>query len=309
MNINYHMNIFTKNNNKFSKCKHNPSISEKEIETFLEKHPYILEDNLVIIGSQVNVKPYGIIDLLGLDSENNLVIIEIKKDMADHEAVGQIFKYSVWADACDFTNFIKLSNKSKLKIPPKLSKIIKKKIDDETIKFNAYPRFYIVAERINENVIKIVDKFSAKNYDNIECIEIQFYDDKRKILLNKLFPIQKPSSNNNNVSKYQNIDKSVLNLFNKIKKIIGSWDGVVIYDDVIHYTPFKCGKRNFLAVHLRKRKLIAHIISRDINDPKKLLKAHNKNKFKGRIWEMTVNGSNINDLIFFTKQAYESICK
>ena len=111
------------------------------------------------------------------------------------------------------------------------------------------------------------------------------------------------------MSKYQNIDKSVLNLFNKIKKIIGSWDGVVIYDDVIHYTPFKCGKRNFLAVHLRKRKLIAHIISRDINDPKKLLKAHNKNKFKGRIWEMTVNGSNINDLIFFTKQAYESICK
>ena len=64
MNINCHMNIFTKNNNKFSKCKHNPSISEKEIEIFLEKHPYILEDNLVIIGRQVHIESYGVIDLL-----------------------------------------------------------------------------------------------------------------------------------------------------------------------------------------------------------------------------------------------------
>ena len=49
------MDVFAKHNNKFSKCELIPQKFEKNIETFLEKHPYVLDDGFDIIGRQVKI--------------------------------------------------------------------------------------------------------------------------------------------------------------------------------------------------------------------------------------------------------------
>ena len=115
------MDIFIKNKNKFSKHKRNPSNSETEIEIFLEKNPHILEKNLEIIGRQVKIKSNGQkIDLLGLDSENNLIVIEIKKGKAKYDAIGQGRHYHMWASHIKLVDFVYLMDKQNLKIPQRL---------------------------------------------------------------------------------------------------------------------------------------------------------------------------------------------
>ena len=71
---------------------------EKEIEEFLEKHIEILDKDIFIIGRQVPTANNTFIDLMGLDVEGNVVIVEIKKAIAERKVVSQILEYGVWAE-------------------------------------------------------------------------------------------------------------------------------------------------------------------------------------------------------------------
>ncbi|MDI1495077.1 MAG: hypothetical protein K8823_383 [Cenarchaeum symbiont of Oopsacas minuta] len=297
------MDVFTRYNNKLSKFQHQPNNFEIDLEDFLEKNPSILEDNLKIIGRQVNATPHGKIDLLGLDSQNNLVIIEIKKNTAKYDAVAQAINYHLWACKLKITDLIHIKGKSKLKIPKKLTEDIRNTIDGKDVNFNEYPRLYVVAEHLHENAITYAEKMKTTDID-IDCVEINFYDNKKIILVNKIFST--PTFFDDDISKYHNIDKSVLDLVNTIKKYVNNWSDVTIHHTK-NYIAFKHNKRNFLALHLRQHKLIAHIIKKNIDDPKKFLKPHNKNKFNGRIWEMPVDKASMKYLKNLIKQAYENI--
>ncbi len=297
------MDIFVNNNNKFTKCKHFTSKSEDQIETFLEKNPHILENELEIIGRQVNIKPHGKIDLLGLDSKNNLVIIEVKKYMPTHNVIGQIIDYYTWACRCDIANFIKIRKKSKLKTP-KLTKMIKMMTHSNIVNLNEHPRLYVIAEHIPKNVVASVEKLREKNFD-AECVEIQFYDNKRKIIVNKIFD---SIISSDGASKYHNADKSVLDLIDKIKKMFKTWKNVEIIDQR-SYIAFQCQRHNFFTLHPSKRHLKAHILMRNLNDPKKLTKPYNIKKFNGRVWVLIVNKSNLEYFGYLVKQAYDVNCK
>lgn len=62
-------------------CKIQPDKHRKEraIEEFIEKNPKCLRDDLFIIGRQVKTADGGIIDPMGLDTDGNVAVIEIKK--------------------------------------------------------------------------------------------------------------------------------------------------------------------------------------------------------------------------------------
>ncbi len=67
-------------------------LDEHEIRDILYEHPEVLEEGLRITEKE---KPIGIgyIDLFGIDSKNNPVIIEIKRVTASREAVHQLYQY------------------------------------------------------------------------------------------------------------------------------------------------------------------------------------------------------------------------
>ncbi len=294
------MDIFIKNKNKFSEYKYNPSDKESEIESFLEKNPHILEKNLEIIGSQVKIKPNGQrVDLLGLDSENNLVVIEIKKTRAKYSAIGQGHHYHMWASDIKFDDFVYLMNKLKLKIPHRLRT---KNMNKKPIKFNYDPRLYVVAEYIDEDAINDA-KILVKKDVNMECVEIKFYDNKIVTMDKKL---SKPSTRSNDM--IMNCDKSILDLFDRLRKwIIESFDDSNEVSTE-NYFAYKCNIQNFITLHVLKHKIKAHFVTYDLNDPKKLTKQHDPKKFHGRIWEMMIDESNIPDFKNFARQAHKNIC-
>lgn len=78
-------------------------LKEKDIEKWVVNRPKILfsdPDSVMIIASEVSGELQA--DVLAVDSQGNLIVIEIKRHMADRNAVGQILDYaarfSTWSE-------------------------------------------------------------------------------------------------------------------------------------------------------------------------------------------------------------------
>jgi hypothetical protein len=75
---------------------------ETHLEGWLERSPWaIAQEPILWIGRQTTASVEdGIIfpDLLGVDSDGNLVIVELKKGKAPREVVAQLLEYAAWAN-------------------------------------------------------------------------------------------------------------------------------------------------------------------------------------------------------------------
>lgn len=65
---------------------------ERDIQNFLERNPSALGEPLTIIGKEYPV-PFGRIDLLATDANENIVVIELKLGVASRDAIGQLQSY------------------------------------------------------------------------------------------------------------------------------------------------------------------------------------------------------------------------
>src|SRR5271170_1347567 len=71
---------------------------ESELENWIVECPDILGDDLLIIARQKYVPGVGQLDLLAIQSNGELVIVELKRDKAPREAVAQALDYASWLD-------------------------------------------------------------------------------------------------------------------------------------------------------------------------------------------------------------------
>lgn len=75
---------------------------EKTLEDWLESNPdTIFERDLLIIGRQVSTNLGGVIDLLGVDREGNVVIVELKRDRTTRDIIAQALGYAAFAERLD----------------------------------------------------------------------------------------------------------------------------------------------------------------------------------------------------------------
>ena len=77
---------------------------EQRLETWIERDPSILGMDVLLIGRQITTINRGRIDLLGLDSDANVVIFELKRDMTPREVVAQGLDYASWVKDLSFEN-------------------------------------------------------------------------------------------------------------------------------------------------------------------------------------------------------------
>ncbi len=70
--------------------------SEDRLEAWIEQDVSLLGMDLLIIGRQVRTQFGGWIDLVAIDSEGDLLIIELKKDKTPREVVAQVLDYASW---------------------------------------------------------------------------------------------------------------------------------------------------------------------------------------------------------------------
>jgi len=70
---------------------------ESRLEDWIESDISILSENLMIIGRQVETDYSGVVDLLCIDREGDLVIVELKRGMTPRDVTAQALDYASWA--------------------------------------------------------------------------------------------------------------------------------------------------------------------------------------------------------------------
>jgi RecB family endonuclease NucS len=71
---------------------------EKWLHDLLEKDVSLISDDLLVIGREVPTDFNRSIDLLCLDDNGDVVIIELKRDIAPRDVLAQILEYASWVD-------------------------------------------------------------------------------------------------------------------------------------------------------------------------------------------------------------------
>jgi hypothetical protein len=71
---------------------------EQRLEDWVAKDPSILGIDVLLVGRQVTTANRGRIDLLAIDSEANLVVLELKRDKTPREIVAQALDYASWVN-------------------------------------------------------------------------------------------------------------------------------------------------------------------------------------------------------------------
>src|SRR5689334_11224864 len=83
-------------------------VSEKQIEKWMVLKPNLLftdENSVMVIAQELSGEPQA--DLLAVDSQGNLIIIEIKRHWCDRNTVGQLLDYAARLSSWDYEAFNK----------------------------------------------------------------------------------------------------------------------------------------------------------------------------------------------------------
>ncbi len=135
---------------------------EETIEKMIWENKGILPDIYLLSRQATSYTGSDRIDLLGLDNDNNIVIIEIKDEEVDEKVISQVMRYAFWVE----------TNPDSIKVLHS-----EKKSDEEDFEFDWSQkpsiRILIVAPSFNQSVRKLISKV---NYD-IELIELKKFND------------------------------------------------------------------------------------------------------------------------------------
>lgn len=83
---------------------------ERWLEDLLEQDISVISNDLLVIGRQV-VTAFGkAVDLLCLNSEGDVVIVELKRGEAPREAIAQALEYASWVDDLSYEDVVNIAN-------------------------------------------------------------------------------------------------------------------------------------------------------------------------------------------------------
>ncbi len=135
---------------------------EEEVEKLLWENKGILSDIYLLDRQVPSCDGSKKVDILGLDNDNNIVIIEVKDEEADEDVILQVMRYAFWVETNpDSVKSLYLEKKEK-----------KEGFDfDWGQKLNI--RILIVAPSFSEDVKKLISRVKY----NIELIELKKFND------------------------------------------------------------------------------------------------------------------------------------
>lgn len=82
--------------------------TERKLEDVITHDISIIDPSLLLIGRQINTAFGKFIDILAMNSEGNLVIIELKRNKTPREVVSQTLDYASWIQQLNYTDIIEI---------------------------------------------------------------------------------------------------------------------------------------------------------------------------------------------------------
>lgn len=141
--------------------------TESKLEQWIENNPDILGEDIKIIGKQVETKS-GKIDLLGLDSLGNIVIIELKRDKTSREALAQAIDYASDVASWDINKLDAICKNYKNQ---PLDAYINEKTPDSV---NQTQRILLVGTCIEESLQRMIEWLSSRFGVSINAIILKY---------------------------------------------------------------------------------------------------------------------------------------
>lgn len=228
----------------------------RHIEAWIRKNPSILsggdEDDIMIIGEQETSLTKKRLDLIGIDKFGYIVIIELKRNLAEKMTENQAITYASslyftnFAEACDiFAKYLQ-KNKEDLHIPEDVD------FSDEAEKtmrnfcasisvpeeFNRNQRIILVAGDFSQDLLSAVTWLILRGI-KIECIKLRLYKDNNELFLLPMRILPTPDISEN-IVKIRIAEESI----DEKRKSYQRWEG----DIEAHYRRLM----PLLNEHLRK---------------------------------------------------------
>lgn len=167
---------------------------EQYLESWLERSPWALvQEPILWIGRQTTATVEGSTifpDLLGIDSDGNLVIVELKRGHAPREVIAQLLEYAAWANTLSEDIIVEKANAylqmrdhfNNLEFYEAFKNIFE---SDEVPPLNRSLRLFIIAENIPQAVSRVCRFLRTSHGLDISCIAVTiFQTESGEILVN-----------------------------------------------------------------------------------------------------------------------------
>jgi hypothetical protein len=206
--------------------------TEYDLEEILEKNPeYFFEkEKILIIGRQVTTNLNTAIDLLGINSLRETVIIELKRERTPRETLAQILEYASFVDNLDYNDlnelFRKYSDDEEIELEDYCNKYFSTNTE-KPLSWNKRSVLLIIGELISPGIKQTSLYLRAKGID-IRCLEFKYFiNDRKETIFSSDYIVDKEDllkqeiktsvSMKTNKNKFmQNINNFGIELFTKI---------------------------------------------------------------------------------------------
>ena len=165
---------------------------ESHLESWLENSPWALGEGEPILWidrqTSANVEESTIFpDLLGVDSEGNLVIVELKKSKAPRDVVAQLLEYAAWAKELSDEQIqgIAATYFQTTKKKTTLQDAFSEMFEDEIPALNRRLRLFVVAAEIPSAVLRVCRFLRTSHSMDINCLTVStFQTESGEVLVN-----------------------------------------------------------------------------------------------------------------------------
>jgi hypothetical protein len=151
---------------------------EARLEDWLERDISLIDDNLMVLGRQVETDTGGYIDLLCIDSEAELAIVELKRDKTPRDIIAQTLEYASWVCALTGSDILRIAEK-RFANSTNFEQAFRNRFDKELPEtINGNHRMIIVAAEVDGRCERVINYLSERYGVNINAATFQHFGDK-----------------------------------------------------------------------------------------------------------------------------------
>jgi len=167
------MNLWKVEGNDLSEINTATLDKEERLENWITKDPSILGIDLLLIGRQVTSEYRGRIDLLAINSQGDLVIIELKRDRTPREIVAQVLDYASGIKKLGYNDVNSITSKF---LDKSLAEAFNEKFGTSIPEnINTNHSMIIVASELDDSSERIVQYLSDDYNVNINAIFFNYF--------------------------------------------------------------------------------------------------------------------------------------